>query len=364
MQWHKRLFLFFVIGFLSLYAQSIESKYPSYSYVFHEFDVDESYLDDIYFQQFVTQNEKKLSKFYKRSLKRGETLLPMLQGHLIQEGVSDLFVYLSMIESGFSTTIVSPKKAVGLWQFMPATAKQYDLKVCSSYDERCDAVSATSAAIRYLNKLYRQFGKWYLAAMAYNCGEGCLKRAIRKAGSDDIGILTDEHAKYLPKETRDYIRKILLIAMIGENSNIDFDHAKERDNELVKVEIDNSSSLQEIAKLIKMDTKRLLALNPQYKNGTLPKHKAIHTINIPLEKIYAFYLRYDAPTIKKPNLTYKSHMITHRVKLGETLESIAKLYDANVDEIRMANHMKYPFVTLGSLLVIPVTETLFHRVAQ
>lgn len=205
-----RLLCIHLIVTSAIFALSLESKYPSYSYVFNEFDVDTSYIYDEDFVSFVKKNESGLKRFYKRSLIRGEEILPMLQGLLIEDGVSDLFIYLSMIESGFSTDVVSPKKAVGLWQFMPKTARQYNLTVCSTYDERCDTVSATSAAIRYLNKLHKQFGKWYLAAMAYNCGEGCVSRAIKKAGTDDLTILTDDYLKYLPKETRDYIKKSYL----------------------------------------------------------------------------------------------------------------------------------------------------------
>ena len=210
--------IFFVMS-ISLHALAITKKYDAYTYVFNEFDVPHTYIEDDTFIHFVSQNEHGLQKFYKRSLKRGKKLLPTMKGLLIGEGVSDLFLYLSMIESGFSTTAISGKKAVGLWQFMPATARQYNLKVCNNYDERCDTVSATSAAIAYLNKLHRQFGKWYLAAMAYNCGEGCVERAIKKAGTDNISVLTDNQRRLLPKETRDYIRKILLIAMIGESKH-------------------------------------------------------------------------------------------------------------------------------------------------
>ena len=342
-----------------LHASSLESKYPSYSYVFHEFDVDESYLYDDDFIHFVKTHENQLKRFYKRSLLRGEELLPMIQGQLLDEGISDLFLYLSMIESGFSTNIVSPKKAVGLWQFMPATAKHYDLTVCSSYDERCDAISATKAAIKYLNKLHKEFGKWYLAAMAYNCGEGCMRRAIKKAGSDELSILTNRHLNYLPKETRDYIKKILLLAMIGESSAIGLDDTIESENGSIQVEVDSGTSISTIAKLINMDKETLLNLNHAFILGKAPSNKDFYMLTIPIEKIYAFYLRYE-PAKKKQEVS-KSHLITHCVKLGETLESIAKQYESDVDEISVVNHLEYPYLTVDSLLVIPVTQKIFEK---
>ena len=353
------IWLFYTI---SLFSLSLEDKYPSYAYVFDEFDVDISYLYNDDFIDFVQENEDGLKKFYKRSLTRGESLLPMMQGLLVEDGVSDLFIYLSMIESGFSTNIVSPKKAAGLWQFMPATARQYNLIVCKNYDERCNAVSATTAAMRYLTKLHKQFGKWYLAAMAYNCGEGCVQRAIKKAHTDDLAILTNNQTKYLPKETRDYIRKILLIAMIGESSLIGFDEITQDDNGLIEVEITNTTSVTSVAKLIKMDSKKLLALNAMYKNGILPKNKKYHKLIIPIEKVYAFYLRYEMPIVKE--VAQRAYIITHQVKMGDSLESVAQLYDADKDEIRVANHLEYPFLHLESILVIPVSEKIFNQVSQ
>ena len=354
-----KFFTIISISTVTLFSLSLENKYPSYTYVFNEFDVDTSYLYNEEFKDFVQKNEKSLKHFYRRSLKRGETLLPMMQGLLLEDGVSDLFIYLSMIESGFSTDIVSPKKAVGLWQFMPATAKHYDLTVCGDYDERCNAVSSTTAAMRYLNKLHRQFGKWYLAAMAYNCGEGRLQRAIKKAGSDDLSILTNNQNKFLPKETRDYIRKILLIAMIGESSLIGFDDVTPTHNDYVEVEVDKNTSVKKVAKMIKMDYKKLLSIN---KNMSYLNHKSYYKLTIPMEKIYAFYLRYDMPEVEETNA--KSHMITHQVKMGDTLESIAKRYDADTEEIRVANHLEYPYLQLEMLLVIPVSQDIFEKVSQ
>ena len=346
------------IWILNVFALTLENKYPSYSYVFNEFDVDELYLYDESFISFVHKYEKKLKGFYKRSLERGEEILPMMQGQLLDDGVSDLFIYLSMIESGFSTDIVSSKKAVGLWQFMPATAKDYDLIICKNYDERCNAISATTAAIRHLNRLHKHFGKWYLAAMAYNCGEGCVNKAIKRAGTDDIHILTDDHLKYLPRETRTYIKKILLIAMIGESSMIGLEDFVTSNNGFIQVEVDGDTSLSKVAKFIKMDKKELIKLN---KNVKVVSKDSFYKITIPIEKVYAFYLRYDIPLVVKEE---KSHMLTHTVILGDTLESIALLYETDIDEIRVANHLEFPFLTVDTLLVIPVSEAIFNKVSQ
>ncbi len=359
----RTVLLIQILFFSSSYALSLEEKYPSYSYVFNEFDVDESYLYDDTFASFVAQHEKNLRSFYRRSLDRGQEILPTMQGLLVEDGVSDLFIYLSMVESGFSSEAVSPKKAVGLWQFMPATAKQYNLTVCGIYDERCDTVSATSAAINYLNKLHKQFGKWYLAALAYNCGEGCVEKAITRAGTDDLSILTDGHLKYLPRETRDYIKKILLVAMIGENVTLGFGNNTRDSLEetLIQVDVLAGASLKEIAILLKMKEKRLLKLNSSLKNGLVPKSKPLYKVTIPIEKMYAFYLRYEFPEKKR---MANSHMISHYVRMGETVKSIAALYETDMDQIRISNHLEDDSLTLDSFLAIPVSQHIFEKMSK
>jgi membrane-bound lytic murein transglycosylase D len=354
--------LLFGIYVSSLSGESLSKKYPSYSYVFNEFDVDESYIYDEAFISFVKNNERKMKRFYTRSLKRGESILPTIQGLLVGDGVSDLFIYLSMVESGFSTNAISSKKAVGLWQFMPATAKQYKLTVCSSYDERCDTSSATTAAINYLNKLHKQFGKWYLAAMAYNCGEGCVQKAIKKAGSDELYILTDNTLKYLPSETRKYIKKILLVAMIGENLTLDF--GQHGNDVLIQVEVRGGTSLTDIANLLKMDSAVLFNLNKGIKDGVLPQIKKTYKITIPIEKMYAFYLRYEIHTEIEVPQKDKSHMVTYVVKLGDTLEKIAQIHGTKSEEIMLTNHLENEALLLDSMLVIPVSKEKFENLSQ
>jgi len=306
LQMKQVLLLILCIG-SNLLASSLESKYPSYSYVFREFDVDESYIYNDAFVAFSEKKENQLKAFYRRSLSRGKEILPTMQNLLVEEGMSDLFIYLAMVESGFKSDAISPKKAVGLWQFMATTAKYYDLSVCTTYDERCDAVSSTSAAIAYLNKLHKQFGKWYLAAMAYNCGEGCMKRAIQRAGTDDLDTLTN--TKYLPSETREYIKKLLLISMIGENMSVDFGQETAiLSDALTRVEVAGGTALKEIATLLKMEEKTLFRLNKSLKNRRAPKEKKRYEITIPLGKMYTFYMLYHGLDIQKKKKKTLNHI--------------------------------------------------------
>lgn len=340
------------------FAFSVAQKYPSYTYVFSEFGVDQSYVYDEDFERFVLTHESQIMSFYKHSLKKGKNFLPMMRGYLLEDGLSDLFVYLSMVESGFSPSAASHKNAVGLWQFIPATAKHYKLEVCQRFDERCDPASSTNAAIAYLQKLHDRFGKWYLAALAYNCGEGRLAKAIERAGSDALPILLDEKEKYLPLETREYIKKILLVAMIGEGLALEFSSAN---SGMFEVEVQGGTKLSELAKLLEMKPKELLGLNPQFKNEIIPSDRFSYTVAIPEEKMILFYLRYELPEKKNP---IKPFMVSHYVTLGETLEDIAANYETTAEEIKIVNHLSEEYLSVDQFLVIPVNHKVFVSCSQ
>lgn len=115
--------------------------------------------------------------------------------------------YLAVIESELKVKIVSQAGAAGIWQLMPATARTLGLKVGRRYDERKLRCKSTEAAAKYLNTLYNQFGDWMLAIAAYNCGPGGVNKAIRKSGSRNFWHLQN----FLPKETRNYVKKYISV---------------------------------------------------------------------------------------------------------------------------------------------------------
>ena len=151
-----RVFTIITLLIASLGAFDWQKSYPRALYILNEFDIDESYLYDEGFISFVEKKEKKLKKFYKRSMSRGEDkILPTIREIISSKNQSPLLIYLSMVESGFITTAKSNKKAVGLWQFIPKTAKAYSLIVTKNYDERLDIDKSTSSAIEYLQYLHK-----------------------------------------------------------------------------------------------------------------------------------------------------------------------------------------------------------------
>jgi len=355
-----RIIFYIYLLTINLYSFNLINKYPSYSYVFNEFDIEEDYIYNDNFNAFVQKNSNRYKIFYKNSINRGGTLIPTFKTMLLEDDLSDLLVYLAMVESGFKLNAVSNKSATGIWQFMSYTAKHYNLKVNSISDERLDPILATNAAISYLHKLYNDFGKWYLAVMAYNCGEGRMQKAIKKANSDELNIVL----KYLPKETQLYMYKILLVSMIGENISLGFSNNLDEvsdiyGDDIIQVEVEAGENIKYIAKMIDMKSKDLLKLNHHFKNGVVPVSLPKYIINIPSDKVIDFYTKYELK--KELDRASKCCFISHFVERGDTLSSISKKYNIRVSDLIKSNNIKDGKIIINQILIIPVTEQIFNK---
>jgi membrane-bound lytic murein transglycosylase D len=143
----------------------------------------------------------------------------MIKAKLAQRQMPADLIYLAMIESQFNPNATSQVKAKGLWQFMAATARQFGLAVSGRTDERTNPEKATDAALSYLQQLKDRFGSWYLAAAAYNSGGGTVSKALRNTTGRTTGTDSDFWLimPRLPKETQDYVPKLLATARIGND---------------------------------------------------------------------------------------------------------------------------------------------------
>jgi membrane-bound lytic murein transglycosylase D len=277
----------------------IRSEFPSYSYVLTEFNVDESFIDNPEFNEFVNQHKSEYRRRFIEAVERGGLLIPTVKEMMYQQDISPIFLYLAMVESGFNPNATSRTGAGGLWQFTVNTGKkEFHLKINQLLDERYDPIRATNAAIEYLYKMNENLGAWYLTAMAYNCGNGCVNRAIRKAGTKDLATLISSRHPYIKAETRKYIKKILLMAMIGENYLF---NQQDRVGELVyrisgdsitPVPVRAGESLRELSVILNMSDYYLKKINAHLKHGRTPNIEG-YQINIPTSRLGVFYQRYS-----------------------------------------------------------------------
>ena len=158
------------------------------------------------------QNEGR--KSFQISLARAGRYEALMRETFREAGLPEDLVYVPLVESGFKATAYSRARAMGLWQFVPNTARIYKLEMSYWVDERLDPIASTVAAVDYLGDLQREFGDWYLTLAAYNAGPGRVHQAIRKAGSRDYWTISERRT--LTRETRDYVPKLIAAALIAK----------------------------------------------------------------------------------------------------------------------------------------------------
>jgi membrane-bound lytic murein transglycosylase D len=156
---------------------------------------------------------------FQQSLSRMDKYAAMINQKLDARQMPRELVYLAMIESNFNPTARSRVSAVGLWQFMSGTAKQFGLTVGRRVDERKNPAKSTDAALTYLSQLHDRFGSWYLAAAAYNSGQGSVSKAMQRVLGRTTGTDQDffRILPALPKETQDYVPKLIAYAKVGSD---------------------------------------------------------------------------------------------------------------------------------------------------
>lgn len=282
----------------------------------------------------------------------------MIRARFKAWGIPEDLVYLALIESGFSNTAVSRARAVGMWQFMAYTARLNGLVVNEWVDERRDPFKATDAAARHLLSLDSMFGSWYLAAAAYNGGTGRVMRGIRRLPGEpdsltDATFFDLSDRRYLRRETRDYVPKLIAAALIAKDPTrygFDDEVPALAPLEYDEITVPDATGLDVVARLSDTTTAALLELNPQYFRGVTPPRRE-STVRVPRGSGTAVAQRYaELPVSERVNF------VEHRVARGETLSEIGQRYRASVSLIQAANPgIRVRTLRIGTRLKIPVS---------
>ncbi len=348
----KFLLLLFLI-FQSSYAFLItQNNYKEQAIVLKKFDIDSDFLKDMQFISMKENIDRYKTRHFLKVLEDGNRFVPYLRKLIHESGIPKAFLYMAMAESNFTPDAYSKSRASGIWQFMPYTAKRFGLKINSYIDERRDPVKSTIAAIKYLKYLHKMLHKWYLVAIAYNCGEGRVLKAIKRAKTDNLETLLNSKKKYLPRETRLYIRKILMMQSMANNSNFILENNSDyllnqgSVKTFSKVFVKQGTALSSIASSIGISLKELKAYNPQLKYYFLPPKIGKYTVYIPYGKKIAFNKNFNP---KKS----ASRFYVYRVKRGDSLHKISRRYGINYKIIKEYNHLKSNFLHVRQSLIIP-----------
>lgn len=304
---------------------------------------------EAWIQYFAKKDQARFQRF----LDRGQKYRKIVENVLIENDLPPELYFLALIESGYQTHATSTARAVGVWQFMPATARRYGLEINRYLDERRDPIRATEAAAKYLRDLYNIFGSWPLAMAAYNAGEYRVIRSILKGKSRDFWTLAS--MGMLPSETADYVPKLMAAATIGaEPEKYGFTQAPgETFPELEAIEVPTHLRLTDLARSSELELEKLREYNPHLSGPSLPAHVSHYETWFPKENAAKLQPRIAELAKNSPRSTPNPTRAVarsqkapdtkhHRVKAGENLTLIAKRYGTSVNYLLKVNSLRSP----------------------
>ncbi|WP_395823784.1 transglycosylase SLT domain-containing protein [Collimonas sp.] len=291
--------------------------------------------------------------YFERTTVRASRYLYHVVQELEKRGMPTELALLPFIESAFNPQALSSAKAAGMWQFIPTTGRDFNLKQNMFKDERRDVLASTDAALTYLQKLYGMFGDWQLALAAYNWGEGSVQRAINKNQAAGLPIDFNSLAPLMPAETRNYVPKLQAVKSIIAAPDMHKIALPKVDNQPYFVTIGKTRDIdvKVAAQLAELSLDEFKALNPQF-NRPVIIGGADTKILLPESNAEKF----------KNNLTKWTQTLSswtsHTVSgARERIETIAARFGTTPAVIREVNHIP-PKMLLkaGSTILVPKTE--------
>ena len=351
-------FCFFVLFFQnSIFCQTYFEE--------HNFDRDtikdrfeklnQKTLIELYYNEEV---EKKIiqqlthkSKFYNKNQRNLEFYLPLFHEKLSNEKLPVELKYLPVVESNLNPTATSKVGATGLWQLMFYTAVENGLIMNSYVDERMDPVKSTTAAVRYLKKLYKIHKDWGLAVASYNAGPRTISKAIQRSG----GYQNYWNIRpFLPKETANYIPSFfatIYVLEYAKEHGINFDNNSNYFFKTDSVLITQKVSMHQISEVLNISEEKLIDLNPSYVHKIIPAVEGQENyIYIPdslsskfldsKQDIYELATReFELREKPLPSFFSINSKLVYKIKYGDFLGKIANRFGVTVSQIKKWNNL-------------------------
>ncbi|WP_298349779.1 lytic transglycosylase domain-containing protein [uncultured Dokdonia sp.] len=323
--------------------------------------------------------ESVINRYLKRHKPTMEKLMavsqfyfPMFEERLDRYDIPLEMKYLAIVESALRPRAKSRVGATGLWQFMFATGKMFDLEVNSYVDDRMDPIAATEAACAYLSQLYNIHGDWDLALASYNSGPGNVSKAIRRSGGYKNYWNIRQN---LPRETAGYVPAFLATMYLFEYAD---EHGYTPEKAPVNyfatdtIHVKQTIALDQVSSIVGVPLEIVQFLNPQYKLDIIPviENKKYY-VRLPIESvgkfvqneaaIYAFAkAELDKREKPLPEVLAASSQVRYRVRSGDYLGKIANKYGVRVSQIKKWNNLRSNALKIGQRLTIyprkPVTN--------
>jgi len=343
--------------------------------------------------QSAIEKYVKSPSYFERISRKARPYLYLMVEEIEKRGMPLEIALLPAIESAYEPMALSHKSAAGLWQFMKATGKDYGLTQNEWYDGRRNIIKSTTAALDYLSRLHRKFeGDWLLALAAYNYGEGNLGKAIRK--NEGLGAPTDFWSLELPRETREYVPKLLGLSKIvasPQNYGIELQSIANRPY-LTQVKLERQIDLSLAALLAGLPWDDFKRLNACYRREVTAQDGP-HNITVPIEKAGRFKQRLaklpvelmltQADQFEQTVVQYSTQAMRvdnegkeklatsepippkeHRVCSGDNLWKIAKQYGITIAALRQLNNLKTDSLYVGQNLIVRGVDTLLSKLSK
>ena len=286
-------------------------------------------------------------EYMARMTERAQRYLYFIVEEVEKRGMPTEIALLPMIESAFNPGAYSGARASGIWQFIPSTGKNFGMQQNWWYDGRRDVISATTGALDYLQKLHDEFGDWELALAAYNCGENAVRRA--QARNRKLHLPTDYASLKLPRETRNYVPKLLAV------KNIVRDPARYN---IVLQPIANQPYFAPVVTARHIDVKlaaeladisldEFIALNPANNRPVILQENA-DVLLLPVGKVETFQANLER--YNEPLVTWQAY----QSKKGERLDKLAAQYGLTIEQLRSINGLPpNAKLSTGQALLVP-----------
>lgn len=282
-------------------------------------------------------------------LVRAKKYEPTIRQILRKKHLPEDLVYVAMIESGFNMKACSRANAMGPWQFMDETGRQYGLRVDYWMDERYNLEKSTVAAARYLKKLFDQFGCWYLAAASYNAGENRVRKAVEDGRTKDFWELREQNV--LPQETQEYVPQLIAATVIAKDpERYGFTGTGVTPFRPAKLSVPGGVPLREIAKTASVDLADLRILNPELLQGIIPPDMKRYRVSLPEARKASL----SRPKMKN-GLRWEKRVVNvlqHRMKAKDTVKVIERRYRVTHDDLLLVNAAGFD-TQEGQIVYIP-----------
>ncbi len=385
--------------------------------VLKELDMEPSFISNKILQDtFYEYTSSYNISYYNNFIKKSSLNAQIVRTEIEKENLPEAAFFIPMIESHFVNQTRGKNAPAGLWQIIPETATSLKLRNDEFIDERLDLIKSTDAASSYLKKYHSKFNKWYLALLAYNCGEGRVLEGVARASLDrylelnpnmsgnanirsyknsineykrtkrgfsdlyeiynKIGkqqsaysfeylVKNNKERDYLPDSSVLYIKKLIVFSMIS-NRNLFKSINNKSKYKLEKVKANKGLQLKSIANAIGMDYEEFKSINKHMKKDAIPSDSKSYNLYIPSEKLDIYNQRMFnlKPVIENKTIETKKDIkiienknnekkpITHTIKKGDSLESIAKKYKVSIDKIKIDKTKKSNLLKIGDKIEI------------